>query len=563
MKLQALHARNYRTLEAVSLSFPTFYCAISGKNDSGKTNVLHVVQGLFKYQPLFHFQLEDRSQFSVKDDFPRWLARDTSQKLIEINAELHIFRESDEGLYYFLVDYLDIKEPTDVLPLKIKLSITEEAPDGLAAVTINGFEADSRKAQEVLKKLQSSSAVLFHNSPTLDVPSFIARRTGLLEIAADERQKLEAAKTKLNAALATIAKHHQKKIEELLGRLQDKHKIGFSISKFDPDEFLYSLTLGEGDIPIDYWGSGTQNRTNILMTLFKARQITEMVASPSKITPIIIIEEPESFLHPSAQGEFGRLLQCLAEEFRVQVIVATHSPYMLSMGSQNSNVLLKRKTDKGRLRATVVVDTSGDQWMEPFALALGLDNDYFVPWKNALFNKTDDILLVEGDTDKSYFEMLQGQDHGGSRLQFNGYIFPYNGRDNLKNRTLLNLIKSRYKRFFITYDLDADKDVSKLLDEMGFQRNKNYFAVGLAAPGKDSIEGLLPDSILKAVYGREVELVQQMGSGNKEHRETARNRLKKILLEEFKGTATPGSEFYGHFYALTKKINAAIKTSQG
>ena len=45
----------------------------------------------------------------------------------------------------------------------------------------------------------------------------------LAELEADERKKLEAAKGKLNAALSTIAKHHQKRIEELLGRLQDKH----------------------------------------------------------------------------------------------------------------------------------------------------------------------------------------------------------------------------------------------------------------------------------------------------------------------------------------------------
>jgi putative ATP-dependent endonuclease of the OLD family len=561
MKLQHLQIRNYRTLEAVTLSFPTFYCAISGKNDCGKTNVLQAVRGLFKYDPYPFIEYSERRHFSLKDDFPRWLSKETSQKVIEIQVELHIFRDSDEGLHQFLVDYLDLKDPKEVLPLKVKLSISDELADGTVAVTVNGLEADTRKAAEVLKKLQSSSAVLFHNSLMPEVPFFISRRTGLLEIAPEERQKLDAAKTRLNAALATVAKHHQKRIEELLGRLQDKHKIGFSLSKFEMDEFPYSLTLGEGDIPIERWGGGTQNRTNILMTLLKARQITETPTSPSKITPILIVEEPESFLHPSAQGEFGRLLQCLAEEFKVQVIVATHSPYMLSMGSQESNILLTRKADKGKLRATSVADTTGDQWMEPFGLALGLDNNYFVPWKTALFSKSEEILLVEGDTDKSYFEMLQAQDHGAARLQFEGCIFPYGGRDNLKSRALLKLIKSRFKKFIITYDLDSDRDLSKLLDDLGFQKNKNYFAIGLPATGKETIEGLLPDSVLKAVYGREIELVQQMGSGIKEQRDSAKNKVKQMLLEEFKKLASPGSEFYGHFYVLAKKINAALKAS--
>jgi hypothetical protein len=37
-----------------------------------------------------------------------------------------------------------------------------------------------------------------------------------------------------------------------------------------------------------------------------------------------MIEEPECFLHPSAQAEFGRILRDLAEEFQVQVIITTH-----------------------------------------------------------------------------------------------------------------------------------------------------------------------------------------------------------------------------------------------
>lgn len=562
MKIQTLYARNYRTLESINLTFPSYYCALSGKNDCGKTNVLRVLQGLFKYQPhmyLLHVTFGGASQISIKDDFPHWLAKDTSQKSIEIQLELHVFRQSDEGLYQFLVDYLDLKDQKDILPIKIKLLVSDEFPDGVASATVNGYEADSRRAQEVLKKLQSSPTVLFHNSTGPEMPLFFPRRTGFLEIAADERAKLESAKGKLNAALTTIAKHHQKEIGELLGRLQEKHKIGLSISKFDPENFPYSVTLGEGDIPIESWGSGTQNRTQILMTLFKAKRISDLPASPSKITPIIVVEEPESFLHPSAQGEFGRLLQELAEEFKVQVIVATHSPYMLSMDSQQSNILLKRNIDKGKLRATAVVDTSGDQWMEPFALALGLDNEHFTPWKSALFSKADEILLVEGETDKAYFEMLQEPSHGASRLQFEGFIFAYNGRDNLKSRTLLQLIKSRYKRFIITYDLDGDKELSRLLDDMGFQKGKNYFPIGLAVNGKESIEGLLPDAVLKNVFGTHIELVQQSQSGIKDQRESARNRLKKLQLEEFQKTATPGQEFYGHFYSLTKKINAAMR----
>ena len=183
MKLQTLSIRNYRTLEAVNLSFPSFYCAISGKNDSGKTNVFRVLRGRFKYQPLafIRFGPEDEGRISIKEDFPRWPAKDTSHKSIEIHAEMHIFRQSDDGLYQFLVDYLDLKDQKDPLPLKITVTITEDNPSGIVSAIVNGHEAESQlKAQEVLKKLQSSPSILFHYSTGPDTLShLLLRRTGL------------------------------------------------------------------------------------------------------------------------------------------------------------------------------------------------------------------------------------------------------------------------------------------------------------------------------------------------------------------------------------------------
>lgn len=343
--------------------------------------------------------------------------------------------------------------------------------------------------------------------------------------------------------------------------MKEKYKVGLSISTFDPDDFPYTLTLSDGstDIPIESWGSGTQNQTMILMALFRAKQISDLESSASKITPILVIEEPESFLHPSAQGEFGHLIQTLAEEFKVQVIVTTHSQYMLSTDRPECNILLERqRAERGKLRETHIVDTAGERWMEPFALALGLDNEHFRPWRSALFSGAESILLVEGDTDKAYFEMLQDNAHGDCRLKFDGFIYPYEGRDQIKNRALLGLLKCRYKHFFITYDLDSDRELSKLFEDVGLQRGKHYLPIGQNTPGKDSIEGLLPEVVLQSIYGSNVDVVQQALSGNKDCREPARSRLKKLLLDEFKRVATPGEEFYGRFYAVAKKIDSAM-----
>jgi predicted ATP-dependent endonuclease of OLD family len=178
------------------------------------------------------------------------------------------------------------------------------------------------------------------------------------------------------------------------------------------------------------------------MTLFRAKQIRESQASADKLTPIIIVEEPESYLHPSAQAEFGKTLRDLAEEFKIQVIVTTHSPYLLSFGDCEANILLERRIEKKRARETQLVEVSGEKWMEPFSRVLGIGDSELSPWKDALFSGKDSIVLVEGTTDKAYLELLMDEVHGKDRFVFSGAIFPYGGKDSLKQKEIVRLVKS-------------------------------------------------------------------------------------------------------------------------
>ncbi|MGH7323112.1 MAG: AAA family ATPase, partial [Candidatus Rokuibacteriota bacterium] len=174
-------------------------------------------------------------------------------------------------------------------------------------------------AQQVLKKLQSSRSILFHNSTETETRYVYPRRSvagHIREITGQHEPLVESMKKTVSRGLAKISKSQQAEFEGLLGRLQTKYKVGLSLPPFDFGYLPFSITLGDRkvEVPLDDWGSGTKNRTLILLALFRARQIGVSDPSASKITPVLIIEEPESFLHPSAQAEFGRVLQDLSEE---------------------------------------------------------------------------------------------------------------------------------------------------------------------------------------------------------------------------------------------------------
>ena len=171
---------------------------------------------------------------------------------------------------------------------------------------------------------------------------------------------------------------------------------------------------------------------------------------------------------------------------------------------------------------------------------------------------SDAILLVEGSTDKEYFTLLRGAGHGSNRLDFRGEIVSYEGKDSLKNTVLLNFIRNRYRRIFVTFDLDAREELVGRLESLGFEPERHFAAVGVDAAGKKNIEGLLPDSIQRAVYSANPELVQAAMHGNRKEQKSAKGELKRLQLREFKAKAKPGTEYYGGLYKVGGMVNKAL-----
>ncbi len=505
----------------------------------------------------------DEDDIALKDDFPKWLDTPVEQRTSRIKLILQVDRERDAGLYQFLVRQLVLEGDAAFLQLNLDATFSHDSPSPKVTVSCGVKSFDGIEAQEVFKKLRSSRSIIFHDSPQSELTRMRYREGigQLSELSGDAALGVEKLKKDIDKGLQKIANKQQQELEGLLGRLETKYKVGLSISAFDLGWLPLNLTLGDSkhNVSLEKWGSGTQNRTLILRAMFRAKQISDAETSASKITPLIIIEEPESFLHPYAQAEFGRVLQDLAEEFQVQVLVTTHSPYLLSLNKPESNVLLERRSHYGQLRETLRIDSGGDNWMSPFGQALGMDSDEFKPWRKLFGSSSDAIFLVEGETDKKYFDMLRDPAHGANALTFEGEIIAYDGAGTLKNTVLLRFIKNRYKRVFVTFDLDMKNEVEKCLTALNMKKEQDYLGVGIDAPGKRAIEGLLPENVRSAVFSKYPDLVMAATSGTKEERDVARGQLKRRYQEEFSNTAQPGAEFFSEFYKVVKAANRALR----
>lgn len=164
----------------------------------------------------------------------------------------------------------------------------------------------------------------------------------------------------------------------------DAHRLDFFFAPFDSMNFYKSLDLRvkeEGfEMRASELGEGFQNVIVLaILQAFEQRR---------KKGAIILIEEPEMFLHPQMQRSLYRTLRRLSESN--QVIYTTHSPHLISI-PEYEEVLLVRKGKDGTnvTRSRLPINSVRKE-----KLRKELD-----PERSELFFASR-LLLVEGDTEK-------------------------------------------------------------------------------------------------------------------------------------------------------------------
>lgn len=573
MFLREIKAENFRTLSGFNLRFDDYFTAICGKNNSGKTNVVKALRFLLAEDTRYAW--DDRTSIVHKWDRTAWEpAAATTPISVEVGLELD--HSQDPGLIEFLTKFtpgqLDIgaTESGGVL-VEAKAQIAPKDSVAKIAVIVGGHSLDEFSSQEVVKKIRSSRSCVYHNSTSVMRQRSGARSRLSLQasLPADRAKKLLEKQKSLTNEIDRCIVPYRDEISQMLGRLSERYEVLLNVPSLTVEELPFDISLGEKgfSVPLDEWGAGTRNRTMILRTLFEANQAAQSKSLSDKLTPIVVIEEPESFLHPLAQAEFGSVLQDLASEFRIQVIVTSHSPYMLSHKKENANVLLSRKaTERKRegkkttkTRETIRIPSTGADWKRPFEHALGVSGPELDYLKGAIFANAKEIVLVEGLTDKEYFDDLMGDDHGDERLELKGSVVSYEGAGTLKHGGLLKFVMSLFRVPIVTFDLDKDEEVSKTLERIGLQRDTDFFAVGRDLPGKRAIEGLLPVSVITGVTNDNPDVVMALASNSSDERRNAQQRFKRLCRERFKKEARPRTDSYSELYKLVRRINKAIR----
>lgn len=184
------------------------------------------------------------------------------------------------------------------------------------------------------------------------------------------------------------------------------------------------INLDDGvETPIHLKGHGTQRALIFALIEFLAKHDSGEIATlllpeddeegneanPEPVieqrSTILLFEEPELYLHPHVIRELKKALKKISEQDKWQVILTTHSPFMIDIAENTQSLIILKRNHETNLPEKVQLSenpfqTHGGLFDEREALRATLD--FHPTVSESFFAKR--VILVEGDSEIAMFK---------------------------------------------------------------------------------------------------------------------------------------------------------------
>ena len=148
---------------------------------------------------------------------------------------------------------------------------------------------DEKAAKEIEKRIKDSNLLFLYNSTTPHEEYFFSSRRRMLYefvISEEEKKALYDAEKHVERRVRRLAKEHTQGLSDILRRLSER----FDVEVSPPENYTArSMPLGLSlkdrhvQVPLNDWGSGTQNRTQIFMAILQASRIKGQTHPPTRL----------------------------------------------------------------------------------------------------------------------------------------------------------------------------------------------------------------------------------------------------------------------------------------
>jgi energy-coupling factor transporter ATP-binding protein EcfA2 len=411
MRITKVKLSNYGSFyNTPEIEFDKKFSIVVGENNSGKTNLIKALSLVAGEAHRSNITRPDKDMIDPPDE-PPYLE-------IEFNFEpdemLKILRANDYRFYYPL-NRTDCWNPANVPELfgkeanirflyrdnDVYSTFIPRFNEKISLTTERGIDSlkceFTNKLNFVVEETITSTQLdricwkIIHNH----IPNNIYRFDS-------ERKISKKSFSNEDFALKSDASNLAQVIISLKGKEEDQFKEYLRlVKKVFPSvqEILTTITGGEAEISIGFV-EPNQRRSDLAVSLSQCGtglgQVMAMlyVVVTADEPRIIIIDEPQSYLHPGAVRKLFEIFQ-LPKFQKHQYIVTTHSPTAIMSIREKTIVLVEQENMQSTTRT---IDASNNKDIEQTLNAVGAKlSDVF---------GMDNILWVEGKTEELCFPMI-------------------------------------------------------------------------------------------------------------------------------------------------------------
>ncbi|MDW3210872.1 MAG: AAA family ATPase [Reichenbachiella sp.] len=364
MYLEKFIIKNFRGINNVSLTFNKGLNVLIGENNAGKSAIIDALRICLSYgnqrrdiyitKSDFHLDKNAISENADSIEFHLHFHIDVPEEVAWFNDLLSVQEDGTQDLQLHFKFYLDDNE-------RVKYKVWGGTNEGQAIAPevlylIYHVHLDAlRDAEQFLRPIRGNRLGQLYTNIQIDP-----------DIEKDQEKKSELAK-KVRSAVDSDAEwvgHVDKGKEKINEHLKEtsfsnkQHQVDISFLPFDFNRLvdnlkiqmpLYSDELLEGDPTKQKYFELYQNGlgyNNLIYTATVLGDLKQRKQKQKETYAALLIEEPESHLHPQLQNLFFNYLNKLDTEHGFQIFISSHSPTITAKASLKSVIVLQNQENK-------------------------------------------------------------------------------------------------------------------------------------------------------------------------------------------------------------------------
>jgi len=392
MAIKKVCIENFRSIKELSFE-PTMLTALVGRNNVGKSNILWAIEMLLgeKWPPYAIketdiFNHDENLNGKIELYFDEPIEHEYYGESIEIRG----FRLGFDAIHGGNLCCID-DNGNEVMtqykkPLSLSNVIRSRAPAVLVSVDRDLSKILSASQWTILGKILKDISEGFRNDEekVKEFSQKIEKATEVLKI--DTFKKLEEI---IVDNVKKLTGFYEASIQFKEPHILDHYRNLRLIVRESPEYREFSALE---------MGAGIQSA--IVVALINAYKVLKRTGA------ILLIEEPEVYLHPHARRYFYSLLKDLSEQ-GTQVFYTTHSTEFVNLDQYENVNIVRKDVTRGTYICqgkNIIIDSTS---REKLKLTTEFDNT-----RNELFF-AQKVLIVEGDSEKNalpYLFLLKGVD---------------------------------------------------------------------------------------------------------------------------------------------------------